>query len=1580
MRAETCPTCGGAADPARICPHCGAAPGSVATALSDIDREIAELAARDVAIQQQRTDLSSKIQAAMHRRTMLANAQDDRLRHEFGSGRKVARRRRVVRRAPGPLPPVAPPRQRQPPRQADDGHAPPETSSGSVQTVLLVLGALLLGVSAIVFAGLAITTLGAVTRTAILLAATIATLSIPPRLLARGLAATAETVAAVGLLMVPLVGTALWTVPGFRLRPMPGETYAALVLAVTVAVAAWYARRTGLYVPRYATLLAAQPVLPLLLRPWLPGDATWAVALAAVAAIDLTLIRLLPGRLSRWAHAPRPAPAVPSRPESDPEEADAVVSGGGAPARRLAPPAAPAEPRAPGRFWLTETGWVLYGLALTAALAFAAAALVAAGDATTLLGAGAAAVLAAGLGVAGARVAGRDDALGDAATALLTATVLAVAARAAMVGAPSQAMLTLSAVVCVGALATWAVPGSSRRGARWGVVAAITAAGVATLTAALPAANAALAAARPPWHADLDAYAGRLADAVGPRGWQVALSAALLTVAAGAALAAGRRREWLTVGVVVTALCLPASWGLPWLVGPWLPLGFAVALAAAALVAPRRRALVAHLTGAGLLALFAASASLTRPELTAAVLLVTAAAAAMVAVTARTVARRCVDPDLVADGCAALAALALPGTVAAVLSAGQAGGPARVAGVAVLVGAGLLFSAFAQVRRRMPSAALTVSGVLGALATLVMAIGMRGTTWADMCLGAVVVAAALTVPLAPLWDSRRRSDQALDGADVAAAAAVAATIAALGRAATLLTPSAELVVAAVFVLAVAAGSRALPEQWRRGPAIGVALAGGLIAAFVAVLALRDGLRALVAPGPIWHSELGSVGVSPDGWQAPVALLLLAVAAAVILPRPFSYDAAGACVALATVAVPAAFGLPWWSTIVIDAAVATAYGIAAVLADDARAGRTRAAVAAAVAAHAIGAGLVRPWTTALALAFVAGLGLLVAVIAKARFNRTGRRDTLRLGGAGLAVTLAAAPGAAASAAAAVGAPAQLTLGLGMATAVAGLVAVAVARRSIRRYLPYASAGLAVGATSIAVAALPTGGVAGCAAVAVVIGVCAELIREHTTLPRDPSPVYRSPRRWMLRPPMGAIAATALPNLLAIAALAPLLWAALTTPFLTLNSVWQGPPPELGQLHERVDASPADVLAAVLLTLAAVLAAAGFRYGRAGRPAPVVLPGLGVTLLVAPLGLRLGWPAVTLAALTVFAVLMLGVALTPPPAVSGRTVPVRASRVAAFVVALAAGGAGLAGSLATKPLTLLTLGGATAVGVTAALAGRTALARIMGWLFAAAAAQAFVLTGGLAAGWDRAWSAFGVLIVGAALVIASATLPRLGRALSRTEAVVVEYSGHAAAVLAALLAMDSTRHLAAVLAAWGAVLGIASTRRGRSEAQRRVMFWTAIGCETVAWWLLMWVADVGMVEAYTLPFAALTLLIGVLELRRRPELGSWTAYGPALISAFVPTLVIVLTTDTSALRQGLLLLAAVGTLIAGSVRRQRAPVVVGSAVTTIVALNALVLIGPWLILVPLGLVLLYVGATNEKRRRDMARLRGAIKRMR
>jgi hypothetical protein len=846
-----------------------------------------------------------------------------------------------------------------------------------------------------------------------------------------------------------------------------------------------------------------------------------------------------------------------------------------------------------------------------------------------------------------------------------------------------------------------------------------------------------------------------------------------------------------------------------------------------------------------------------------------------------------------------------------------------------------------------------------------------------------------------------------------------------------------LAVGALLVLFVAVGVRAMPPDWRRGPTLGVAASGAVLAVIAGYTALSGGLRVLATPGALWEADLSAwpssgIGV---GWQAPIALALLAGAAAIVLPRPWAYDIAAICVGLATIGAPVALGLPWWSPMLVGGAVATIYGVASVIADDPRAGLARAAVAAGVALHAVGASLVRPWTTAAALAMIVLVGALVATLARmlpalddaALEEIPGSAPPPeaemplhlgQIGGAAAGGALLALPGALASIAAALGQGAPAVLAWALAGSTAGLAVIALVRRHVARYLPYATVGIAGGATITAFAALPTDLPIGVyAAAAALLGVVAELLRAATPPPTyvgQPTqrwsvmlggawrrmPSGPAPRgRWSVSPEMGAALVATIPTLIALASIAPALVAALVDPHQTVNHIWEGPPAALTNPDRSVD--PTDLVGTLLLTIAAALAAVGFggrlstsadrlvagprredqpRANGFAQAIPVILPGAAITLLITPIALGAAWPASTMAALAVYTLAMLGLALTPPPPPAERARPLRVTRLVVFALGLAAGGAGLAGSLATRSLTLFTLGGSVVVGVTAAVFGQSQRARILGWLIAAASAMGLVLTTALVAGLPAAWAAYGVLGIGAALLLVAAVLPRLRQPEAYREAATVEWSGYGAALVALALAFDSLGHVAGLLAAWGAVLGIASARPGRRAVERRTLFWASILCEIIAWWLFMALAEVAVPEAYTLPFAALALLVGLIELRQRPDLSSWTAYGPALIAAFVPTLVIAVRTEASATREVLLLLGAVATVIYGARTRQQAPLVIGTAVTVIAALHALTLVGlSWLILIPIGALLIFFGATNESRRRTQERWR-AVTRMR
>ncbi|UUU42908.1 SCO7613 C-terminal domain-containing membrane protein [Streptomyces sp. NBC_00162] len=164
---------------------------------------------------------------------------------------------------------------------------PKEASAPSAQNVLLVLGAVLLAVAALAFTLLSWGSLGIAGRSAVLAAVTAAALAAPVPLLRRGLASTAESVAAVGLLLTVLDAYALYAV---GLPGTDGTAYAAGAAAVLAAVWAGYglALRT-LRIPSAAAVLAAQFPLPLAALAAQAGPLEIGWALLATAALDAAL-------------------------------------------------------------------------------------------------------------------------------------------------------------------------------------------------------------------------------------------------------------------------------------------------------------------------------------------------------------------------------------------------------------------------------------------------------------------------------------------------------------------------------------------------------------------------------------------------------------------------------------------------------------------------------------------------------------------------------------------------------------------------------------------------------------------------------------------------------------------------------------------------------------------------------------------------------------------------------------------------------------------------------------------------------------------------------------------------------------------------------------------------------------------------------------------------------------------------------------------------------------------------------------------------------------------------------------------
>lgn len=1401
---------------------------------------------------------------------------------------------------------------------------PPEASSRLVQTAMLGLSVLLLGIAGIVFVGV-ITDLEPWSQLVILAGVAAVALAVAPPVAHRGLTATAETIAVVGLLVVAIAGYAVWTtgvVSAGRTILTTGPVYSGLVAAVLAAAGYGYHLLTGLDLPRWTALLALQPVLPLLAYPLITGPAGWALVCSLVAVHNAALAT------------------------------------------------------ATGRRPLGYVTWVLHAVAVAVAVAFATVGLIVADGPVAALPPALMLVLAALTLTAGVGYGLRRDRTTDVAAAVLTLAVMVAAGRVLVLALPGRALLPVAVVAAVTALAVRLLPATLRRGPLLAVVAAFAGLGVLVAGLALRAGSAAIVL--PPWPDGLAAHERGLAAAAAvTTGWQLAATAGALTVAAAVVTPAVARWEATAVGVMLTALAAPASLALGAATAPWPAVIATAGLALTGLVATTRRAANVQMVAGTVTALAATGAALAAPPLTATVLAALALTGAVVASSpTRQLPARAVTEWAAGGATLALPAAAAAGAVAAGLP------PAGVLVTAFAAGCGSLgYAVAAELRQGFVPVPVRIGAGAATVAIAALALSSPDAIWADRVIAVLLVAATALFLAAPRVERIRLAGRVVGTAELAAATLTAAVVATLARLAGLLAPiagpDAVLATAATLVFLVTLAIGALPSRLRRGPVLGVAVLGGLLSAVAGAAATASGAAVVAAPGPVWGADLDrwwppDPTVAGLTWGVPYALALFAVAAAIVLPRPPGARASAALGFLTVVAAPAALGLDWWAPAALAATAGTAYALSAG-AGRARDAMARAAVGGALLLYAVGAALVRPWTTAAVLGVVMVTAAAVIILVS-RLPRDDPRH--RAAGVSVAATLLALPGAVAALAAQLGHGTELRLLAALAATTLGLAVLAAlssyppafpARVTVRvapRLLGYGTVGIAAGATGVAFAAMPTAQPAGVyASAAVLLAVLAELLRAAR---------WPAGHRSLVRPAIGALIAGAVPSVIALLTLAPALRAALVTPYQTLAAIWEGPPDAL-LAPEAV--GPGSVLTALVLTLAAALAAVGFGGAVTRQTAPLVAPGLAVTLLIAPAALRADWPASTVTALVVFSMAVLGVALTPPPPVDPLTRPLRAARQLVLGIGLAAGGAGLAGALADPGLTWATFGGAVGVGMVAALGGRTGTARLLGWLGAIPAAHGFALLTAYLSGVTGAQLGFGPLAVAAVSLLAATRLPRLRDARSATELRAVEWLGGYAGLLAALVfTFASLPDLASVLIAAGAVLGLNALRPGHTARWRRGLLWTAAACEIAAWWLIMWLFAVPVLEAYTLPFAFFALLVGALEVRYRPELGSWFTWGPGLVAALAPSLLLVLISTTpQPARQTFLILAGAATLLVGSRLRQQAPVIVGTTVTAVAALHLLSLAGPWLVLIPLGLLMLALAATREKRLRDLQRLR-------
>ncbi|MBG6140359.1 SCO7613 C-terminal domain-containing membrane protein [Longispora fulva] len=863
--------------------------------------------------------------------------------------------------------------------------------------------------------------------------------------------------------------------------------------------------------------------------------------------------------------------------------------------------------------------------------------------------------------------------------------------------------------------------------------------------------------------------------------------------------------------------------------------------------------------------------------------------------------------------------------------------------------------------------ALTAAGYLG-VAWPVFREPRGLVRWSAAALGGLALAAAGLCALPPLLyggttDTLRAAAAGLAVAGVLAAAALAGrgivrdVFAGLASAPVVVVaarliwvelPDHRLIGLVTGAALLLLGASRLPRPGRTGALVATGVAAGAAGAATLASALYAGGVAIAGMWPAWRATPGSYqkmvsGLGGLDWQLPAALAVTTAAVLVVSRWRGTLLVGGALLALCA---PAVLGAPYWTVPVAAGLAALGLGLRALREPLWLLGGVP------LGLHAVAVCLGTPTATSVGLAGVVAVTVAVAVLgqhvpafaAPDLGAPATPPDPARLvGSLACGVALSTLPGLAAVTVHAAGGTDRWAGLAGMAATTLVLALAAALRKG--PYLHAAVTAVAVGGTAVAFATLFTNEPSSVyAASAAVLSVAASLL-----------PPVRNP--WLLARP-------AVPLLWAAVSTLPALAVTLVRPYAQLSDVWGGPLPLVGGVGGR------DLLLLGAVAVASSLAG----YGLVGRRAltSLGLPLGSLVLLVAPVALRLPWP--------VPAIVALGLGLG-----CGIFAAVRLERFAPMAAVLLAvaglgSGAGLASLFATRAGTLSGLGAVLVAGAVAVAAGRSVAARLGGWLVGSVAFLALPPVGCVVAGVGAPWREYALLGAAVLLFGIAAGAARMAAATAAGPsargpvevAVVPEVFAWLGAFLA-VVSLPTLRSAAIGCAVWGAAVGMAALRRDRGR-------WYALAAvisETLAWWLLLGAARVGTPEAYTLPPAVAALGLGAWTARQRPDLRSWVGYGPGLLAALLPSLAWSLPPDASAVRRVALGAAAVVVVVVGARARLRAPLVIGGGTLLVLAVHELALIWGWAPKwIPLalgGALLIGFGATYEKRRRDLRRLR-------
>ncbi|MFG1896936.1 SCO7613 C-terminal domain-containing membrane protein [Micromonospora zamorensis] len=875
----------------------------------------------------------------------------------------------------------------------------------------------------------------------------------------------------------------------------------------------------------------------------------------------------------------------------------------------------------------------------------------------------------------------------------------------------------------------------------------------------------------------------------------------------------------------------------------------------------------------------------------------------------------------------------------------------------VLLGVALVNLAVLAALRGRAGVALLVGRVSAGIGHVAALVGAAGCALTPLILGRAAgspLLAGLPLLLVALtgfgaaWLVGGRSLRA-----VAAGLLVPVLAAALLRPVAELRPSLLLLASATVALGLATAVRILPVRsgaevagaggWRTGPRVGALLVAAgtaqVAALFTAALAVAAAGRSL----PPWRGT----GRGPDldwGWQLAPAVALGVGATVLLLPRRARAALATAGAVAVLLALPAGWTATWPQVLAVDLVGGVALLLAVLIRPAAHPSAllTRALGGAVLLGHGLVVALAAPAGALVTLGVIAVVGLALAV-------RRGAGPYRQVAGVGLLVAQLALPGIAVVASFAVGAQPWWQARFALIAAGLPLVAVLAARRQRMELIGYAVTGALVTMTVPGLAPLV---VAGNEPIALYAALAALGVALVVRWDRQEDEAHLS---------VPVVVAGGALAVVAVLAALPRVLTALVSPYDDLGRVWSGVP--------TVVAEPAALpvgLALVVLAVAAVVA------GRRVRP-PVLpaLPFAAAALPVLLVAVGAPWPVLPAAVLLAgSAALLLAALAAPRPALAPIAVPLGVVLVAS----------GVAGLLATRAGSLAAEGVLLVVAVVVAVGGRTVEVRIAGCLAAVGAASALAVTASLVGGLPLRAAAYPLLAV-AALVLAVAAVTTPARGLVGR---VLDAAAQAVALVAAVLTVEAARHLATICVLWGAAVALRLLRRGEPAGRRWAFAGIAAASELLGAWVLLAAGGVTVLEAYTLPAAALALGAGLLALRTRPGLTSWPALGPGLVAALLPSLVSVLTgPDPQPVRRLLLGAAALGAVLAGATRRWQAPVLLGGGVLTLLALHELArgwdLLPRWIYLGVGGLALVGLAATYERRRRDVARLRAAVGRL-